>query len=124
MVIDWSRIAGFEWDEGNARKSAAKHGVTQAEAEQVFLGGACLVLPDPDHSSLEARFHALGLTDSGRHLHVTFTLRAGRTLIRVISARDMHRRERQFYEQAREKTPPAVHDRGRGARVVGAARLK
>jgi uncharacterized protein len=47
------------------------------------------------------RFHALGKTLDGRALHITFTLRGDDTLIRVISARDMHRKERSVYDQAR-----------------------
>ena len=52
----------------------------------------------------EARYHALGTTDEGRQLHVSFTLRASNTLIRIISARDMHRKERRVYEQAKKDT--------------------
>ncbi|MXY84646.1 MAG: BrnT family toxin, partial [Gemmatimonadetes bacterium] len=44
-------------------------------------------------------FHALGVTQVGRRLHVTFTLREANTLIRVISARSMSRKERTRYEQ-------------------------
>jgi uncharacterized DUF497 family protein len=93
-MIDWGRIEGFEWDEGNARKSSDKHGVSQAEAEQLFFNQSLLVVADPRHSLNEPRFHVLGRTDEGRLLHVTFTLRAGATQIRVISARDMSRKER------------------------------
>ena len=57
-----------------------------------------LLVPDPRHSEQEPRFPALGETSHGRRLHVTFTLRAEGTRIRVISARDMHRKERLFYE--------------------------
>ncbi|MGH7091627.1 MAG: BrnT family toxin [Stellaceae bacterium] len=98
-MIDWARIEGFEWDEGNSRKSVDKHGVSQAEAEQVFFDEPLLVVEDAGHSDREARLHALGRTDAGRLLHVTFTLRRDRTLIRVISARTMHRKERLRYEQ-------------------------
>ena len=89
----------IERDTGNSRKSADKHGVSQAEAEQVFFNDP-LVLADLAHSGSEARFHALGRTDEARLLHVTFTLRGGGARIRVISARAMHRRERRIYEQA------------------------
>jgi len=98
-MIDFAAVVGFQWDEGNARKSADKHGVTQAEAEQVFLNEPLLVIHDAVHSKAEPRFHALGRTHEGRRLHVTFTLRAADTLIRVISARDMHRKERNRYER-------------------------
>src|SRR2546430_15240387 len=98
-MIDWGRIEGFDWDEGNSRKSADKHDVTQTEAEPVFFNEPLLVVEDARHSAREARLHALGGTDAGRLLHITFTLRRDGTLIRVISARSMHRRERQRYEQ-------------------------
>jgi hypothetical protein len=52
------------------------------------------------HDETEPRFHALGKTLEGRRLHITFTLRAADQLIRAISARDMHRKERVIYEQA------------------------
>jgi hypothetical protein len=96
---DLARAEGFDWDAGNSRKNAQKHGVTPAEAEQVFFGPALLVLADDRHSLREERYHALGCTDDGRHLHVTFTLRGGGRLIRVISARDMSRKERSRYAQ-------------------------
>jgi uncharacterized protein len=98
-MIDWTRVEGFDWDEGNSRKSTDKHGVSQAETEQIFFNDPLLVLDAPRHSEREARFHALGRTDAGRLLHVTFTLRHDDTLIRVISARPMHRKERVRYEQ-------------------------
>ncbi|HYA07899.1 MAG TPA: BrnT family toxin [Xanthobacteraceae bacterium] len=58
-----------------------------------------MVADDVKHSQAEARYHALAKTIDGRRLHVTFTLRANRTKIRVISARDMNRKEREIYEQ-------------------------
>jgi uncharacterized DUF497 family protein len=99
-MIDLARITGFDWDDGNARKND-KHGVAQAQAEEVFFNQPLLMLDDLLHRDQEARYHALGKTLEGRLLHVTFTLRGGGTLIRVISARDMHRKERSVYEQAR-----------------------
>jgi uncharacterized DUF497 family protein len=94
-----NEISGFEWDEGNSRKND-KHGVTMAEAEQVFFNSPLLLLEDGVHSQQEIRIHALGKTDDARTLHITLTLRAAGQLIRVISARDMHRKERAIYEQA------------------------
>ena len=98
-MINFNQIQGFEWDSGNERKNAEKHQVSQAEAEQLFFNQPLLLLPDAKHSALESRFHALGVTDAGRLLHISFILRQGGELIRVISARDMHRKERGFYEQ-------------------------
>lgn len=97
-MIDLERIVGFDWDDGNARKSE-RHGVSQSEAEQIFFDVRLLMVADTDHSADESRYHALGTTLDGRRLHVTFTLRGDGTRIRVISARDMHRKERQIYER-------------------------
>ena len=91
------RIEGFQWDAGNRGKNL-KHGVTDAESEQIFFAEPLFILPDPGHSGSEARFHALGRTIDRRRLHVTFTLRDEGKRIRVISARTMHRKERIFYE--------------------------
>jgi uncharacterized protein len=98
-MLDLARIEGFDWDEGNARKSVEKHDVSQGEAEQIFFNDPLLIVEDVGHSVRELRLHALGRTDAGRLLHVTFTLRGGGRLIRVISARTMHRKERVRYEQ-------------------------
>lgn len=98
-MIDFALITGFDWDAGNSRKNDNKHGVTQAEAEELFFNEPLLMLPDTRHSSIEPRIHALGKTNGGRLLHVTFTLRFNGSRIRVISARDMHRKERTIYEQ-------------------------
>lgn len=97
-MIDIIKITGFNWDEGNIRKND-KHGVSMAEAEQVFFNEPLLVIEDTKHSQVECRFHALGKTNEGRTLHITFTLRNAGDSIRVISARDMHRKERDIYEQ-------------------------
>jgi uncharacterized protein len=101
-VTDWQTIVGFDWDAGNSRKSADKHQVSQAEAEQVFFNSPLLLLDDPRHSLEEVRMHALGMTDTRRHLLVTFTLRRSGTMIRIISARPMNRREQDILEKDHE----------------------
>lgn len=98
-MINWKQVTGFDWDAGNERKSEEKHSVSRFEAEQVFFNQPLLVLADQKHCQNEARFHALGKSDDARLLHITFTLRSADSLIRVISARDMHRKERNIYEQ-------------------------
>jgi uncharacterized DUF497 family protein len=97
-MIDLTKITDFDWDDGNARKND-KHGVSMAEAEQVFFNEPLLLIADTKHSKGEPRFHALGKTDEGRSLHITFTLRIAGAKIRVISARDMHKKEHTIYEQ-------------------------
>ena len=96
-MIDLARIEGFDWDDGNARKSEAKHSVSRDEAEQIFFDDAVIVVPDIAHSGTEERLHTFGRTPSGRLLQVSFTLRDNGRLIRVISARDMSARERARY---------------------------
>jgi uncharacterized DUF497 family protein len=98
-MFDVALITGFDWDDGNSRKSLDRHGVEQLEAEQIFLDPRLLVLNDDKHSGIEVRMHAYGQTAESRHLLVSFTLRRRGTTIRVISARDMSRRERQRYAQ-------------------------
>ncbi len=98
-----SRIAGFEWDDGNWPK-CGQHGVSQIEIEQV-LSTAPLVLPDRRPQDAETRFNAVGKNQSGRHVFVVFTLRGtqGRRLVRPISARYMHAKETASYERQREQ---------------------
>jgi len=93
---------GFDWDDGNRGKSADRHAVTAGEAEQPFFQEPFLVAHDAAHSQTEERFFALGQSASGRRLFLVFTFRGDR--IRVISARDMNRRERGVYEQAQQGT--------------------
>jgi len=89
----------FEWDDGNARKNWLRHRVSQTECEQVFFNRPLVVAQDEVHSDEEIRFYALGQTDAGRLLFIVYTLRGER--VRVISARDMTRREQKEYEIAR-----------------------
>jgi uncharacterized DUF497 family protein len=98
-MVDLADITGFDWDEGNIRKNE-KHSVSMAEAEQLFFNQPLLILEDSKHSNQEPRFHALGKSDDNRQLHITFTLRQAGEKIRVISARDMHKKERAIYEKA------------------------
>jgi hypothetical protein len=92
LVNRLRRCTGFEWDEGNAGKNWEKHRVSDGECEQVFFNQPLVALPDSEHSELEDRILVLGKTDSGRRLFVVCTVRGD--LIRLISARDMTKRER------------------------------
>ena len=88
---------GFDWDKGNIEKNWLKHKVSSVESEQIFFNEPIIILDDPKHTISEKRFAAFGCTDAGRLLAVIFTKRS--KLLRVISARDMNRRERKFYEE-------------------------
>ena len=88
-------MTGFEWDKANRDKSWQKHRVAWWECEEVFLNLPLFVFPDPQHSQKEVRFYALGKTGASRLLFVVFTVRQSR--IRVISPRDMNRKEKKVY---------------------------
>lgn len=95
-MIDFGRVVGFDWDAGNLGKNA-KHDVDNREIEEVFFNQPLLVTSDAGHSMTERRYRALGTTDHGRRLMVIFTLRANSSLIRIVSARPMNRKERASY---------------------------
>jgi len=90
------KCTGFEWDEGNILKNWEGHRVSASECGQVFFNRPLVAFPDVAHSSEEPRFYALGQTDPSRHIFIVFTVR--NNLIRVISARDMSRKERKAFE--------------------------
>jgi uncharacterized DUF497 family protein len=93
-----TRCTGFQWDEGNLVKNWVRHRVSASECEQVFFNTPLVTAADEKHSGSEARYFALGATDEGRLLFVVFTIR--RDLVRVISAREMSRRERKVYRSS------------------------
>ena len=96
----FSSIVGFQWDKGNSQKSAQKHGVHPTEAEEIFFNAPLIISNDDKHSRDEKRYLALGMTNKKRFLNVIFTLRESNTLIRIISSRDQHQKERIVYAKA------------------------
>ena len=100
-----TECAGFDWDEGNLDKNWAAHKVHWTEAEEAFFHEPLIVAADAPHSSDEPRFFAFGQTDAGRLLFLAFTIRG--QIIRVISARDMSRHERQVHQDAQGQAASA-----------------
>jgi uncharacterized DUF497 family protein len=96
-----AQCSGFQWDEGNSEKNWEKHQVSRLESEQALSNRPLRVAVDEQHSQREPRFYALGQTDAGRRLFLVFTVRVN--LIRVITARDMSRRERKVYEREQQE---------------------
>ena len=96
----FSAIVGFQWDEGNSQKSAQKHDVHPTEAEEIFFNTPLIISNDDKHSRDEKRYLALGMTNKKRFLTVIFTLRESDTLIRIISSKDQHQKERIVYAKA------------------------
>ena len=92
---------GFDWDEGNFIKNWSKHKVSNVECEQVFFNYPLLLNDDKNHSNSETRMYVLGKTDANILLFIAFTIR--NKLIRVISARNMSKKERRVYEQCTKK---------------------
>jgi uncharacterized protein len=101
----FERVAAFDWDEGN-RAKCLKHGVSVAEIEGFFTGPRTISV-DMQHSLTEERLRAVGKTRSGRFVFLVFTLRErdGQTYIRPISARYMHRKEVESYEEEDPSLP-------------------
>jgi uncharacterized protein len=98
--VGWAeRLAepeGFQWDAANAGKIWRRHQVAPIECEEIFFNHPLVVGEDERPSGAETRLYALGQTDAARILFLVFTMR-GR-LIRVISARDMSRKERKVFQ--------------------------
>jgi hypothetical protein len=102
MISDiLSKCTGFEWDKHNSEKIKAKHNVTPVECEQVFFNLPVIAGDDKKHSETENRFYVLGQTDAGRLLFLVFTVRKEK--LRVISARDMNKKERRVYHGHEEE---------------------
>lgn len=96
MMLNIAKIDGFQWDTGNKDKNWLKHHVIFTEAEQIFFNQPLIIQGDAKHSSEETRLLALGQTNHNRHLAIIFTIR--HQCIRVISARNMSKKERETYE--------------------------
>ena len=97
MKVLQADIIGFEWNDGNSNKNLLKHKVSNGECEEIFFNQPLIIVSDHKHSQTEIRYGAFGKTDSFRQLTIIYTVR--RKLIRIISARDMSRKERKYYEK-------------------------
>ena len=105
LDFDTSEIEGFDWDKGNIDKNLNKHNVTNEDSEEVFYNNP-FISEDISHSKQEQRFQALGETNKGRFLFISFTVRRvnQKLKIRIISARDMNRKEEVKYEAVKKNT--------------------
>ena len=96
IEMTWDVPLTFEWDKGNRNKNE-KHDVADNECEEAFFDPAKVTLADPLHSESESRYILIGKTQHDRLLFVAFTLRHKK--VRVISARDLNKREYFLYEE-------------------------
>ena|SRR3990167_6207723 len=98
MLAIFEKLSGFQWDAANSEKNYLKHGVVSSECEEVFFNDPILLYEDTKHSHCELRYYVLGKTNNNRKLFIVFTIR--NELLRVVSARDMSKKERSIYDQA------------------------
>lgn len=87
----------FEWDDGNKDKNWIKHQVEIKECEEVFKNKPQYTFEDFTHSRAEKRYTILGFSNANRYLFITYTIRSN--AVRVISARNMDKKERKLYEE-------------------------
>jgi uncharacterized DUF497 family protein len=93
----FEKCVGFEWDQENQDKNCEKHGVSRQEGEEIFFNKPLIIYEDIKHSRSEEKLYLLGQTDENRKLFIAFTIR--KNLIRVVSARDMSRKEHKIYDK-------------------------
>lgn len=94
-MIDFEKIEGFNWNNGNIDKNLIKHNVTCQEAEEIFLDTESLNYDDRKHSVVEERLIKIGKSFSGRILIAYYTVRQNK--IRIISVRDVNKKEKNLY---------------------------
>jgi len=87
----------FEWDENKATINLSKHSVLFEEAKTVFDDPLYIDFYDPDHSEDEERYLIVGESNQERLLIVSYTERGDS--VRLISAREVTRTEREAYEE-------------------------
>jgi uncharacterized protein len=95
-MFTYDDIILFEWDEGNSTKNQ-KHHVESTECEEVFFDSEKVILKDKLHSHGEERYIVLGKTKKERLLFIVYTVRNKK--LRVISARDINKKEIKLYEK-------------------------
>ena len=97
MKIDTlSGVVEFDWNEANITH-ITNHNVTPEEAEEIFSDKNNVLIEYIKHSQLERRLLIIGKTQKGRILYQIFTRRGNK--IRVISSRDINRKEIKLYEK-------------------------
>ncbi|MDO8439854.1 MAG: BrnT family toxin [Polaromonas sp.] len=89
------------WDPVKAQSNIAKHGVTFVQVATVLLDALALTVFDAAHSQTEERWFTLGMSSDGKLLAVSHTYQHTGPVdvrVRIISAREATKRERQQYE--------------------------
>ena len=81
----------------NKDKNWISHQVTPVECEEIFFNQPFVATDSSQERESEDRYYALGKTSMERLLFIVFTIR--KKHIRIISARDMSRKERKVYNE-------------------------
>ena len=89
----------FNWNPQKAMLNAQKHGVTFVEAATSFGDPLAQIVDDPNHAETEDRYILIGMSEQHRLLLIAFVERGD--TVRIISARELTRRERADYEDTR-----------------------
>ncbi|MEH2390880.1 MAG: BrnT family toxin [Nostoc sp.] len=87
----------FEWNENKAAINILKHQVSFEKAKTVFDDPLYVDFYDPDHSDDEERYLIIEESSRGRLLIMSYTERGNS--IRLISAREVTRSEREAYKE-------------------------
>jgi hypothetical protein len=87
----------FKWDENKNEINKKKHGLSFETAKEVFYDDDAILFDDPDHSNGEERFLIIGMTESSKICIVSHCYRDSDNVIRLISAREATKREKQIY---------------------------
>lgn len=101
IINKLQECSGFDWDKGNELKNWSKHQVIKQECEEIFFNQPLIVAYDKKHSAYEERLYCLGTANKGKKLFLVFTVRNNK--IRVISARNMSKNEKEVYKKYEEK---------------------
>ena len=94
--LDVDVLVGFDWNDANVYKNEEKHGLNYKKIEEIFFNEPLIVVEDFLHSEDECRCVAFGRDDNNSKIMAVFAVRASH--IRVISAREMTKKEKKFYE--------------------------
>jgi len=100
-MLSFKKPLEFEWNKGNIEKNK-KHNVTDQETEEVFFDKKKITYRDKLHSIIEERLIVIGKTKEGRLLYIICTIRKKK--IRIISARNINRKEVYIYEKTTQAT--------------------
>lgn len=90
----------FEWDENKNEINKRKHGISFETAREVFYDDDAVLFDDPDHSVGEERFLIIGMTESVKKICiVSHCYRDADNVIRLISAREATKNEKNVYQR-------------------------